>query len=126
MTIDSCAIRQVCGLDKSSFAQFDCTNTLNDQLLEDVSVVVEEDGSNWQILQTLPCASLPYSCPGTCYVLLAIPEDIMSTTGTFTACLKFQVRDCDPITGEPETEDGYGDDYTVKFLYFVAAFRSNF
>ncbi|KAA0203341.1 hypothetical protein HAZT_HAZT008451 [Hyalella azteca] len=112
--------------------QFDCTNTLNDQLLEDVSVVVEEDGSNWQILQTLPCASLPYSCPGTCYVLLAIPEDIMSTTGTFTACLKFQVRDCDPITGEPETEDGYGDDYTLEDIeisvsdHVSAAQRSNF
>ncbi|KAF2350702.1 Clathrin/coatomer adaptor adaptin-like N-terminal [Trinorchestia longiramus] len=112
--------------------QFDCTNTLNDQLLENVSVVVEEDGVNWQILHTLPCPSLPYSTPGTCYVLLAIPEDMMSTTGTFTACLKFQVRDCDPITGEPETEDGYEDDYTLEDIdinvsdHVSKAQRSNF
>lgn len=112
--------------------QLDCTNTLNDQLLENVSVVLEEDGANWQIIETLPCASLPYSQPGTCYVLLAIPEDLMSTTGTFTASLKFQVRDCDPITGEPETEDGYQDDYTLEDIdinvsdHVSKAQRSNF
>uniref|UniRef100_A0A2P2I1X4 Coatomer subunit gamma n=1 Tax=Hirondellea gigas TaxID=1518452 RepID=A0A2P2I1X4_9CRUS len=112
--------------------QFDCSNTLNDQLLENVSVGLEEDGSSWQILHTLPCPSLPYSSPGTCYILLAIPEDIMQTTGTFTATLKFQVRDCDPITGEPETEDGYQDDYTLEDLeisvsdHVNKAQRSNF
>lgn len=112
--------------------QFDCTNTLNDQLLENVSVVLEEDGASWQILHTIPCPSLPYSTPGTCYVLLAIPQDIMQTTGSFTATLKFQVRDCDPITGEPETEDGYQDDYTLEDLeisvsdHVSKAQRSNF
>ncbi|XP_076062943.1 coat protein (coatomer) gamma isoform X3 [Oratosquilla oratoria] len=110
--------------------QFDCTNTLNDQLLEDVTVVVEGEG--WDVLHTIPRASLPYSQPGSCYTLLGIPEDIMATTGTFSTMLKFKVRDCDPTTGEPETEEGYEDDYTLEDLEISVAdhvqrvTRSNF
>lgn len=59
--------------------QFDCTNTLNDQLLENVNVLVEGEG--WAVQVSLPCPSLPYSQLGSCYTLLPIPEDIMATTG---------------------------------------------
>lgn len=110
--------------------QFDCTNTLNDQLLESVSVVVEGEG--WVVQASLPCASLPYSQPGSCYVLLPIPEDIMATTGTLSATLKFTVRDCDPATGEPDTDEGYEDDYTLEDVeisvadHVQRAARSNF
>uniref|UniRef100_A0A0P4WGI3 Coatomer subunit gamma n=1 Tax=Scylla olivacea TaxID=85551 RepID=A0A0P4WGI3_SCYOL len=110
--------------------QFDCTNTLNDQLLESVSVVV--DGEGWVVQTSLPCASLPYSQPGSCYILLPIPEDIMSTTGTLSATLKFTVRDCDPATGEPDTDEGYEDDYTLEDVEITVAdhvqraARSNF
>jgi len=92
--------------------QFNCTNTLNDQLLEDVHVVVEGEG--WDVATNIPCASLPYSQLDSCYVLLNIPEDMMATTGTFSASLRFKVRDCDPATGEPDTDEGYEDDYTLE------------
>lgn len=59
--------------------QFDCTNTLNDQLLEGVNVVVEGEG--WEVETSIPCPSLPYSQMGSCYSLLPIPQDIMATTG---------------------------------------------
>ncbi|KAG7163486.1 Coatomer subunit gamma-2-like [Homarus americanus] len=110
--------------------QFDCTNTLNDQLLERVSVVVEGDG--WDVEVSLPCPSLPYSQLGSCYALLPIPEDIMATTGTLSATLKFKVRDCDPVTGEPDTDEGYEDDYTLEDVEITVvdhvqrAARSNF
>ena len=111
--------------------QFDCTNTLNDQLLEQVSVQVDAS-EGWDILLTIPCPSLPYGQPDTCYTLLAIPQDMMNTTCTFTATLKFMVRDCDPATGEPETDDGYQDDYTLEDLeitvtdHIQKVTRSNF
>jgi len=92
--------------------QFNCTNTLNDQLLEDVHVVVEGEG--WDVATNIPCSSLPYSQLDSCYVLLNIPEDMMATTGTFSASLRFKVRDCDPATGEPDTDEGYEDDYTLE------------
>lgn len=43
--------------------------------------------------------------------------------GTFSATLKFKVRDCDPATGEPDTEDGYEDDYTVSFTVLIFFFQ---
>lgn len=44
--------------------------------------------------------------------------------GTFSATLTFKVRDCDPTTGEPETEEGYDDDYSVRSPKFEKIFFS--
>uniref|UniRef100_A0A915DV57 Coatomer subunit gamma n=1 Tax=Ditylenchus dipsaci TaxID=166011 RepID=A0A915DV57_9BILA len=96
--------------------QFDCRNTLNDQLLENLSVCVEStDGSAWNVEKVLPLASLPYAQPGTTYVLLAMPED-GQITGSFNATLKFQVKDVDPTTGEPESDDHYSDEYSLESI----------
>jgi len=92
--------------------QFDCTNTLNDQLLENVSVVVESEG--FEILDSIPCPKLEYSVPGVCYVSLEIPESILSCTGACSTTLKFTVKDCDPTTGEPDSDRGYEDDYVLE------------
>ncbi len=35
-------------------------------------------------------------------------------TGTFLNTLKFNVRDCNPDTGEPDSEVGYDDEYVVS------------
>jgi len=92
--------------------QFDCTNTLNDQLLENVSVVVEAEG--FEVLVSIPCPKLEYSVPGVCYVSLEIPESILSCTGSCSTTLKFTVKDCDPTTGEPDSDKGYEDDYVLE------------
>ena len=34
--------------------------------------------------------------------------------GTFLNTLKFQVKDCDPSTGEPDSDVGYADEYVVR------------
>merc|ERR1711971_1061171 len=56
--------------------QFDCTNTLNDQHLEDVSVQLEvPDG--YTVERTIPCPMLEYnSGNGVVYVILATPPDM--------------------------------------------------
>uniref|UniRef100_A0A8C6EJW8 COPI coat complex subunit gamma 1 n=1 Tax=Microcebus murinus TaxID=30608 RepID=A0A8C6EJW8_MICMU len=54
--------------------QFDCTNTLNDQTLEDVTVHMEPTEA-YQVLCQVPARSLPYNQPGTCYTLVALPRD---------------------------------------------------
>lgn len=33
--------------------------------------------------------------------------------GNFGATLKFVVKDCDPITGIPDSDEGYREDYMV-------------
>ena len=40
--------------------QFDCTNTLNDQLLEDVSIQLELP-EGFELVATVPCERLEYN-----------------------------------------------------------------
>jgi hypothetical protein len=54
--------------------QFDCTNTLNDQVLEKVSVQMETN-DDFEVIRTIPAASLPYDKPGTTYTVVRLPED---------------------------------------------------
>ncbi|XP_060078948.1 coatomer subunit gamma-2-like [Ylistrum balloti] len=92
--------------------QFDCSNTLNDQVLENVTVQVEP-ADGFEVLKFVPCASLPYNKPGTTYTLVHLPEDPTLVTGTFSCTMKFIVKDCDPNTGEPDDE-GYEDEYVLE------------
>lgn len=54
--------------------QFDCTNTLNDQLLQRVMVQMEPSEA-YEVLHYVPAPNLPYSQPGSCYSLVRLPED---------------------------------------------------
>lgn len=54
--------------------QFDCTNTLNDQLLQRVMVQMEPSEA-YEVMRYVPAANLPYSQPGSCYTLVRLPED---------------------------------------------------
>ncbi|CAH1784771.1 unnamed protein product [Owenia fusiformis] len=94
--------------------QFDCTNTLNDQFLEDVTVQVETN-DGFEVLKYIPTPKLAYNVTSTTYTLLQLPEEPSQVTGTFTCTMKFVVKDCDPNTGEPDDE-GYEDEYVLEDL----------
>lgn len=85
--------------------QFDCLNTLSDQLLENVRIQLDPS-EGYVVLKEIPCPKLPYNETGTAYVILQLPVDLASTVGTFGAVLKFTVKDCDPSTGLPDSEEG--------------------
>ncbi|KAK7896303.1 hypothetical protein WMY93_021628 [Mugilogobius chulae] len=100
--------------------QFDCTNTLNDQLLQKV-VVQMEPSESYEVIHYVPAASLPYSQPGSCYTLVRLPDDDPTAVScTFSCTLKYLVRDCDPNTGEPD-DDGYDDEYVLEDLEVTVA-----
>lgn len=90
--------------DRHMVFQFDCTNTLNDQLLQKVPAVVlcyyfqefldppatvkryncvslgqvvvqMEPSESYEVVHYVPAASLPYSQPGSCYTLVRLPDD---------------------------------------------------
>lgn len=42
-------------------------------------------------------------------------------TATFGATLRFVVKDCDPNTGEPDSEDGYDDEYMLEDMEITLA-----
>jgi len=100
--------------------QLDCTNTLNDQLLENVSVELEvPDG--WQLVAEVSCPRLEYNVGGTIYLVLSTPEEISECVASIPATLKFTVKDCDPVTGEPDSDEGYSDDYQLEDIDITVA-----
>ncbi|KAJ8393370.1 hypothetical protein AAFF_G00060920 [Aldrovandia affinis] len=100
--------------------QFDCTNTLNDQLLQKVMVQMEP-AEAYEVVQYVPAASLPYSQPGSCYCLVRLPhDDPTAVSCTFSCTMKYLVRDCDPNTGHPD-DDGYDDEYVLEDLEVTVA-----
>ena len=55
------------------------------------------------------------------YVILATPPDMSDWVGTFSPTLKFVVKDCDPATGEPDSDEGYADEYVLEDLEVAMA-----
>jgi len=95
--------------------QFDCVNTLSDQLLEQVKVdLVAPEG--FTVRAVIPCPKLAYGEKESNYVIVEFPPDVGNSTATFGATLKFIVKDCDPTTGQPDSEDGYDDEYILEDL----------
>jgi len=100
--------------------QFDCTNTLNDQLLEQVMVQLDlPDG--FEVENVIPCPKLEFNVGGVCYVILTTPEDMNDWIGTLSPTMKFIVKDCDPATGEPDSDEGYEDDYNLEDMELTVA-----
>lgn len=100
--------------------QFDCVNTLSDQLLENVRVdLVIPEGFITRAV--IPCQKLPYNELSSTYVIVEYPHDVLSSAATFGATLKFIVKDCDPNTGEPDSDEGYDDEYMLEDLEITVA-----
>ncbi|KAJ1967765.1 coatomer subunit gamma [Dispira parvispora] len=102
--------------------QFDCTNTIPDQLLENAFVVMTgAEEAELEEVATVPVAQLVCDQPATTYVAFrklqvdGTDESALQVlTGTFTTTLKFIVKDCDPTTGEPDGDDGFEDEYVLE------------
>ncbi|EFA81100.1 adaptin N-terminal domain-containing protein [Heterostelium album PN500] len=98
--------------------QFNVTNTLNDQLLENVYVKMVPSNSKLVKYEFhLLIESLPYGEPHSCYVSVRIPPGAYPTL-SFTNMLKFKVREVDPSTGEPD-EGGFDEQYNIEDLEVV-------
>jgi len=94
--------------------QFRVENTLPDQLLENVRVQLDIP-EGFQQIASVAIPKLPYGTPSNAYAVMAWPEDLEVASGaTVGASLKFIVKDCDPDTGLPDSDEGYDDDYVVS------------
>ncbi|XP_012265620.2 coatomer subunit gamma [Athalia rosae] len=100
--------------------QFDCSNTLSDQLLEDVRVAIEPP-EGYRVVYEIPCPRLAYNEPGTTYTVLEFPGDVQASVTTIPTTLRFMARDCDPTTGIPDAEQGYRDEYMLEDLEVTLA-----
>lgn len=113
--------------------QFNCLNTLNDQLLENVEMVMQIDDEDAGLVKLfeIPAPKLEYDVQGQIYVAYEREDIDDFPIASFTNTLKFVVKDCDPTTGEPD-EEGYEDEYQVEDLdlltsdYIRPTYVSNF
>ncbi|XP_011048655.1 PREDICTED: coatomer subunit gamma-like isoform X1 [Populus euphratica] len=106
--------------DRHVVFQYNCTNTIPEQLLENVSVIVDSsEADNFAEVASKPLQSLPYDTPGQTFVAFEKPEGI-TAVGKFSNTLRFIVKEVDPTTGEAE-EDGVEDEYQLEDLEVVAA-----
>ncbi|CAH8468015.1 unnamed protein product [Schistosoma intercalatum] len=87
--------------------QFDCINTMADQVLENVYVSCEPDDPMFNIVCTVPCKSLKYNSPAVTYVLVELPEDLECHSATFINILKFTIKDIDSDPSDPGLPDEY-------------------
>uniref|UniRef100_A0A7S3LLT2 Coatomer subunit gamma n=1 Tax=Aplanochytrium stocchinoi TaxID=215587 RepID=A0A7S3LLT2_9STRA len=103
--------------------QFDVTNTINDQLLTDVEVVMDEtESGDWELFSSIPAESIPYSATKTTYVCYKTPEEGVHKAN-FMNELKFRTKSVDPNTGELEDPDDEGEEeeFPVDDLEMSAA-----
>ena len=71
---------------KFYFSQFDCTNTLNDQVLEDVFVQMESS-DDYEVVDTVKADKLSYNTPGTTYTIVEVPG-----SGAGSVCMCSRAR----------------------------------
>jgi len=91
--------------------QFDCTNTIAEQVLENVTVLMDPSEGDLEADICLPLGSMPLNEKGQCFTVLRRPAGSLGTA-KLGSVLKFTVKEIDPSSGEAE-EDGYDDEYQV-------------
>ncbi|KAG0496249.1 hypothetical protein HPP92_000940 [Vanilla planifolia] len=100
--------------------QYNCTNTISEQLLENVTVIVDaSEAEEFAKVASKPLKQLPYESPGQIFVAFEKPDGLPAT-GRFSNLLKFEVKEVDPASGEVE-EEGVEDEYQLEDFEVVAA-----
>ncbi|KAL5108947.1 Coatomer subunit gamma-2 [Taenia crassiceps] len=97
--------------------RYDVTNTMEDQLLEDVYVDVEVADDEFEVLNRLPIKSLPFNSPAPTYVIIKLPEEASLTT-SFANTLRFVVKD---VNAAGPNDTGISDEYALEELTLPVA-----
>ena len=100
--------------------QFHITNTVPEQVLEDVSVEFDlADATDFEEEASIPLAVAPNEGAGQAYVVLQRIGGGPSVA-SIPCTLKFKVKEIDPSTGEAE-EEGFDDEYQLEDLFCSAS-----
>lgn len=102
--------------------QFHITNTVKEQVLEDVAVAMDlADAPEFEEVSSLPLAVAPNDGAGAAYVILSRRGGQGGlAVGRFGCVLRFRIKEIDPSTGEAE-EEGYEDEYQLEDMEASAA-----
>lgn len=100
-------------LESHDVFQFNITNTVPEQVLEDVNVLLDlADVPDLEEEASISLAVAPTQGAGQAYVILRRVEG-GPAIGSIPCILKFKVKEIDPSTGEAE-EEGFEDEYQLE------------
>lgn len=100
--------------------QFECTNTIEEQVLDDVSVEIDLSGMEGvEEQENIALNRLVCGVPGSAYACIK-KSDPGPLNCKLPCLLRFTVKEIDPSTGEPE-EGGFEDEYQLEDLDVVSA-----
>ncbi|KAJ2159338.1 coatomer subunit gamma [Coemansia sp. RSA 552] len=99
--------------------QFDVTNTIPEQVIEQAEVAMEADDEDTTELLNpvvvVPAPTLRCDEPASTYVAFERTDPTSAVAANFACTLRFVVRECDPATNEPiEDEEGFDDEYSLE------------
>ncbi len=100
--------------------QFSVQNTIDDQRLENVSVMLESDGDLYEVSGEIPVQSIKYGETASCFTLLQRNEDTPIESVEFNCSLHFNVVQVDPSSGEDES-DAFEEEYALENLEIATA-----
>jgi coatomer subunit gamma len=92
--------------------QFNVTNNMEDQQLENITVDMEPDDDEWALDMAISETVLKHKADGSCFVVLQRPDGAYAS-GAIQNELKFDFRDADPVSGEV-AEDLDEDSYELE------------
>ncbi|KAJ2006333.1 coatomer subunit gamma [Coemansia thaxteri] len=99
--------------------QFDVTNTIAEQVLEQVEVAMEpaddDAAAALRPVVAVPIPELRFDAPASAYVAFERVDPAVVPVAAFACTLRFVVKECDPATGAPEDgDDGFEDEYSLE------------
>lgn len=100
--------------------QFNVENTIDDQRLENVTVMLESDGGVFEVTGEIPAPGIKYGEMGTCFTVLERNADVAFESSEFASSLHFNVVQVDPATGEAES-DSFEEEYPLEDLLISSA-----
>ncbi|KAJ2781767.1 coatomer subunit gamma [Coemansia javaensis] len=103
--------------------QFDVTNTIPEQIMEQVEVAMEPANDDAAAaaaaglapVVVVPIPELRAGEPGSAYVAFERADPAEFPAATFACTLRFVVKECDAATGEPiDGDEGFEDEYSLE------------
>jgi coatomer subunit gamma len=99
--------------------QFSVQNTIEDQRLDNVTVMVDDsDAEGWTVSGEVPANGIKYGDTKNCFTILEREGD--GVHGSFTCELRFTVVKVDSATGEEEG-DTFEEEYPIEDLEITTA-----
>jgi coatomer protein complex subunit gamma len=100
--------------------QFSVQNTIDDQRLENVTIMLEAHGDLFEITGEIPAEIIKYGETANTFTVLQRNKDVPIEVNAFTCTLHFNVVQVDPTSGEAESE-AFEEEYPLEDLEISTA-----